>query len=256
MKKRSLAGAFARIDRADRHIDELKLLIERYRKSQEEKLIADEQATTRRINQLLRFSPGDKFSSMHRSRILPDFPLEAAVIVGEIIYNLRASLDYLIYELAWQDSGSEQHDTQFLIENVRVDRKRPKKCGFLPRSKTKLAGLHQHHIDAIEKLQPYKGCAWTKTLKSISNPDKHRKLTAVGGTFEATSVTEYGISGSLNDRPGQILRGVAGDDTDTHIDLQYSLKVTLPDGTDIVKTLEILKREVRATLDAFKPEFK
>jgi hypothetical protein len=250
-----LAGAFARIDRADRHIDELKLLIEGYRKSQEEKLIADEHATTHRINQLLRFSPGDKFSSRLRSKFLPDFPLDAAVIVGEVIYNLRTALDYLIYELAWQDSGTEKHGTQFLMENERVNRKDPKR-GFLPRSETCLAGLHQHHIDAIEKLQPYKGCAWTKTLKSISNPDKHRKLTAVGGTFEATSVTEYGISGSLNDRPGQILRGIGGDDTDTHIDLQYSLKVTLPDGTDIVKTLEILKREVRATLDAFQPEFK
>jgi len=255
MEKRSLAGAFARIDRADRHIDELKLLIEGYRKLQEEKFIADQKAINMRMNQLFRYSPGDKISSRFRSKLLPDFPLDAAVIVGEVIYNLRAALDYLIYELAWHDSGSEKHGTQFLIEKERVNRKDPDR-GFLPRSKTCLAGLHQHHIDAIETLQPYKGCTWTKTLKSISNPDKHRRLTAVGGTVEATTVVEHGIRGSLDDRSGQILRGVAASDTDTHIDLQYALKVTLPDGTDIVKPLEILKREVRATLDAFQPEFK
>lgn len=249
--KPSLAGAFARIDRADRHIDEVKLLIDEYRKSQEEKVIADEQA----IKRLLRFSPGNSFTSTIRSTILPDFPLQAAVIVGEVIYNLRAALDYLIYELAWHDFGSEKHGTQFLIEDVAVDPKDPDR-GFIPRSKTCLAGLSKPHINAVEGLQPYKGCAWTKTLKSISNPDKHRRLTAVGGSIESTSVIEHGVPGSLDDRSGHILRATSPRDTDTHIDLQYAIEVTLPDGSDIVKTLEILKREVRAILDAFKPEFK
>lgn len=249
--KRSLAGAFARIDRADRHVDELKLVIERYRKTQQDKLISDEE----KVNRLLPLRPGQKINSRFRSQVLNDFPLEAAVIVGEVIYNLRAALDYLIYELAWQDSGSEKNGTQFLIEDVRISRKNPK-WGFEPRSKTCLLGLHQHHIDAVENLQPYKGCAWTKTLRDISNPDKHRQLTAIGGLIEAISVMECGISGSLNDRPGKISRGAGGSYADTHIDLQYALSVTLPDGTDIVKTLEILKREVRATIDEFKPEFK
>jgi hypothetical protein len=256
MAKRSLAGAFARVDRADRHIDELKLLIERYRKSQEDKMIAQEQATTKRINELFRFSSGDTFSTQFTTKVLSDFPVDAAVIVGEVIYNLRAALDYLVYELAWQDSGSEKGGTQFLIEDHAVDPKRPKKRGFIPLSKFRLAGFHQHHIDAMQNLQPYMGCTWTKTLRDISNPDKHRQLTAVGGNAESTAVIEYGVSGSLNDRSGQVLRGVSADHPDTHIDLQYAIKVTLPDGTEIVKTLEILKREVRATLDAFKPEFK
>jgi hypothetical protein len=33
-------------------------------------------------------------------------------------------------------------------------------------------------------------------------------------------------------------------------------EVQLPDGSPVLKTLEIIKREVRATIDAFKPEFK
>lgn len=249
--KCSLAGAFARIDRADRHIDELKLLIERYRKAQEQKIVSDHET----VRRLLAIPPGQKFTERRRSKRLLDFPLEAAVIVGEVIYNLRAALDYLAYELAWQDSGTEREKTQFLIETIDIDPKDPKR-GFKARSQTCLPGFHQHHLDAMEDLQPYKGCAWTKTLRDISNPDKHRHLTVIDGSMESTSRIEEGISGSFDDRPGQILRGVGGSTTDTHIDLQHSLKVTLADGTDIVKTLEILKREVRATLDAFQPEFK
>jgi hypothetical protein len=100
--KRSLAGAFARIDRADRHVDELMVVIERYRKTQQNKLISDEEA----VNRLIPLMPGQKINTQFRSQVLNDFPLEAAVIVGEVIYNLRAALDYLIYELAWEDSGS------------------------------------------------------------------------------------------------------------------------------------------------------
>src|SRR5579884_1846280 len=170
--KRSLAGAVSRIERADRHIDELKLLIESYRKAQEQKIISDHEA----VNRLLAIPPGQKFSERRRSKRLTDFPLEAAVIVGEVIYNLRAALDYLVYEIAWQDSGIEQCGTQFLIESVPSDPKEPKR-GFKARSKTCLPGFHQRHVDAMESLQPYKGCTWTETLRRISNPDKHRHLT-------------------------------------------------------------------------------
>jgi hypothetical protein len=250
LAKHPLAGAYARIDRADRHLDELKLVIERFRKAEQDKLISQHQRVPWQL-----LGPGDKITGVLKSRLLNDFPLDAAVVVGEVIYNLRAALDYLIYELAWEDSGTEKHGTQFLIESVEVDRK-DKKRGFNPRSETCFAGLRADHINALELLQPYKGCTWTKTLRDISNPDKHRRLTAIGGTSEALSTVECGISENLNDRPRKILRGRGASYADTHTHLQYTLQVTLPNGADIVKTLEILKREVRATIDAFKPEFK
>jgi hypothetical protein len=39
------------------------------------------------------------------------------VVVGEVAYNLRAALDYLVFQLASLDSGSEQSDTQFPISD-------------------------------------------------------------------------------------------------------------------------------------------
>jgi hypothetical protein len=43
-------------------------------------------------------------------------PEEISIVVGEICYNLRAALDYLVYELARLDSGCIQNGTQFPIE--------------------------------------------------------------------------------------------------------------------------------------------
>jgi hypothetical protein len=36
-------------------------------------------------------------------------------LVGEICYNLRSALDYLVFELAKHDSGTRQENTQFPI---------------------------------------------------------------------------------------------------------------------------------------------
>ena len=38
----------------------------------------------------------------------------------------------------------------------------------------------------IEKLQPYKGCDWTQTLRTIRNPDVHRELVRMGGKTTST----------------------------------------------------------------------
>ena len=51
-----------------------------------------------------------------RFREIPEtFP----ILVGEIIYNLRAALDYLIFELSLLDSGNEINGSipQFIIED-------------------------------------------------------------------------------------------------------------------------------------------
>ena len=63
----------------------------------------------------------------HGHFILQQFtnPPELAVVVSDIIHNLRATLDYIVYELALSDSGKVQDGTQFLIEDVKVDPRNP-----------------------------------------------------------------------------------------------------------------------------------
>src|SRR5262249_34225904 len=102
-----------------------------------------------------------------------DLPLDLmfSILVGEVCYNLRAALDYLVFDLARRDSGAEQEQTQFLIED-NTDKFQKK----VPR---RLKGLTPAHVAAIEVLQPYNGCEWTRQLRELSNPDKHRTLVPV-----------------------------------------------------------------------------
>jgi hypothetical protein len=73
-------------------------------------------------------------------------PFLIAVLVGEICYNLRSALDYLVYGLARRDSGSIQKGTQFPI----VDKKEQ----FVGNQTKRLAGLNSTHVEAIARLQP------------------------------------------------------------------------------------------------------
>jgi len=235
-----LDGAFARVNRADVHIQELKILIERFRKDNEDKLVPHEELT----GATFVVKPGQAMSMEIKSRPVPDIPEDISILVGEVIYNLRAALDYLIYELAIKDSGSIQDGTQFLIEDS--------KSGFDARAKRYLFGLSNAHIQGIEALQPYCGCEWTKTLRDISNPDKHRHLIAVNSQWNQLSV--FGGDVAPED-PGNIIRGGGVFYTEDHFNLQYPIYVTFEDGTPVVKVLEIVKGTISGVIKTFEPDF-
>ncbi len=240
MDRPSLIGPLARIDRAAVHINDLELLIDKFRKANEDEIVAQRELIAREMKR------GQKVVS-------PCYPLPIAIgevipiVAGEVIYNLRAALDYLIYELAWKDSGRKQDYTQFLIEES--------KSRFDSRKEKYLAGVNDLHRDSIELLQPYKGTDWTKTLREISNPDKHRRITPIISLSGAWSFMEKGPAGSFEDRPGKILRGIGESGTEVYHDSQYSIDVAFPDRIPLVETLKILQRKVAETIDSFKSEF-
>jgi hypothetical protein len=74
----------------------------------------------------------------------PDPDILIPILIGEIAYNLRSSLDYLVFELARFDSGAVQDNTQFPIDDT------PKK--FKGHIASRLKGLCPTHIAAIEQL--------------------------------------------------------------------------------------------------------
>ncbi len=222
--KRLLRSVRARIGRAEEHLAELKTLIDRIREQYSDKTIED--------NFRLR---------MHTE--VPGFELTEpmlGVLIGEIVYNLRAALDYLVYALARQDSDSFQSGTQFPIEDT--------PDGFARRTKEFLKGLNATHVAMIEEFQPYKGCNWTKILRDLSNPDKHRHFVPLKGNH------------------GTLYREVAAPETGTialdpsirYVDMETrrTLDIKLADGTRIVDTLEQLRAEVANLLQAFEPEIK
>ena len=151
-----LDGAFERVARAGEHLEDLRGRLDALRRAQENAFLPYFDTT-----------PPHQFGLMvpqvaTASRRIP-------VLVGEICYNLRSSLDYLVFELALANSRVRQNGTQFPIDDTEKRFVKHVKEGWL-------RGVSTDHVEAIKQLQPYNGCAWTKSLREISNPDKHREL--------------------------------------------------------------------------------
>lgn len=106
---------------------------------------------------------------------------EIAVMAGEVIYNLRCALDYLIYQLAWLDSGAPQEMTQFPVED-----RRAKYWGQLRGGR--LRGVSEAHALMLEEYQPFRACEWIEHFQRLSNDDKHKLITKShrmhGGQFK------------------------------------------------------------------------
>jgi len=228
-----LDGCFARVGRADEHLADLKIRLN---------AVFEQQAHSIGIE----YDPNPP----HKDIILAQptetfFGMSIAIRIGEICYNLRSALDYLVFELATLDSGCEQSGTQFPIEGS------PE--GFVGRRKTYLKGVNDAHVARIEQLQPYKRCQWTKNLRDASNPDKHRHFVKAGGSFTAT------IHSSLDTDLDRVIGHARMVMHPVHGPVKMKVhmigSITFADGTPIVETFEEIKAEVSNILVAFKPEF-
>jgi hypothetical protein len=86
--------------------------------------------------------------------------MSIGIRIGEVCYNLRSALDYLIFELAKLDSCAEQSGTQFPIIDAKEDFEGRGKRIFLKEGINLLKGINLAHVAAIEQLQPCNGCQW------------------------------------------------------------------------------------------------
>ncbi|SRR6266498_1190510 len=227
-----LNGAFERIARAAEHLADLRPRIEALREFHK-----------------------NAFTVEFDSR--PPYPIRVwpvriavsiriPVLIGEICYNLRSALDYLVFELAKLDSGVSQDGTQFPIEDA------PK--GFAHRIKTgRLKGINPAHVAIIEGLQPYKGCEWTKALREVSNPDKHRELAVIKGDVVGMLYTPRDPEFPTLDLPIRSARHPLVGKVDMKFD--HAVTVQFREGMPVMETLEEIKLQVADTLTAFKPEF-
>lgn len=254
LAKHPLAGAYARIDRADKHFQELEAILNSFCRTQEDEFFSQMDRVSEKI-------PLDMQAGIRtKARRVLKVPIASAVVAGDIFHNLRAALDYLIYELACENFPRVPHNgTQFIVKDSKTDTKSPSGRtirGFDSESRTRLKGLLPHQIKAVEKLQPYSGVTWTKTLRNLSNPDKHRNLNAIGGEWQGSYFVEAGTAERFEGRSGEVLPGMGMGSPDLHVERKHTVNIEFEDGSAVLKTLEILKREVRATIDAFKPEFK
>jgi hypothetical protein len=169
------------------------------------------------------------------------------ILVGEICYNLRAALDYLVYELAILDSGSSKR-TQFPIE------KSP--SGFSSRTREGgfLEGVSPAHVADLGLVQPFNGCLWTQNLQKISNPDKHRTLRGITGQHDVKVDVDSDRT-KLEGGPGIIRSATSADGTELFLRFQIATDLFLDDGSPAMTQLNEIRAEVENTLTRFKVDF-
>lgn len=222
-----LQGALLRRERAAEHLPNLEAIVETIRQTCESGVVANYEPETES------WGPSPT--------IIDPWRLRAGMLAGEIIYNLRTSLDYLAFVLARNDSGVEQRGTQFPIEDSQQ--------GFTARRNRFLKGVSEEHVAIIRQFQPFKGCEWTRTLRELSNTDKHRELASVDVDFNPSSlltITEHGPDLDTFGVPVQ---------HDVGMYLKGPAAIRLPEGVGLIDTLRELDTEVALVLAIFAYEF-
>jgi hypothetical protein len=232
MSPPSLADSLRRVDRAGERLDQLRSEVQAYIDANEAPLVKVEGLTVSMVNWP------------------PVPPGEIGMTAGEVTYNLRAALDYLVAALAATDRdglavGESNLRTQFPIESTpegfaaRRLRDRRGRPGYL-------TGVNDPHCALIEALQPYNGVEWTEFLRDLSNEDKHRAIPVLGYASPATRIQAGGTEEQAKALGGFRL---PGDDVSMYF--PATVDVTFNGGAPVVETLEILQAGVRETISAF-----
>ncbi len=237
----SLTGAFRRIDRADQHLNELRRAIEEYWIDPRNEYDYRLEGEPPRVIVVPPVDPAP-------------LPQLLSILVGETIYNLRSALDYLVYELAWLDTGLPQPGTQFPIDE--------KEATFARRTNGFLKGLSALHRFKIEAYQPYSGCRWTRRLRVLSNPDKHQMLTTVGEELRPVAfITDPYPRPHAPGGPyvlavgGKVFPAYGNPPRDVHVDVGLLSHIAFADKSGVEDELGKLASEARSALEDFREEF-
>jgi hypothetical protein len=162
----SLEGCYERIVRAREHLHTLNDEILKYLGSPSCEAVMQEPDVENR-------------SQVADLTILKDPPQRWGIVLGEAGYDLRSSLDHLVYQLAiWKHSDPDQDRTQFpiFLKGSEYTRRRGKRPSERDRM---LRGVSRKHRRMIDQLQPYQhGRMAERTALALlawfSNKDKHR----------------------------------------------------------------------------------
>jgi hypothetical protein len=163
-------------------------------------------------------------------------PYLSQVLSGQIVNGLRSALDYLIAGLAELDSGPAKRRTQFPVECC--------KKRFLSCKSASLKGLNAAHVAAIEQLQPYNGCVWTRRMAALSNLDKHNALVPAKMDFIFMAMLDP-------------INGTEAHPSKYKVQMHITPTVYASIGEQfaLLEAIQEIEARVTQTLNSFKPEF-
>ena len=164
-----LDGPRLKLRRADKHLNAIKVAIDRFIASKPYTFVLD--ADPKPPN----------YSIVARVKHLPDE--ELGIIIGDFAHNARSALNLLVYQLSQLPiTDAKRYRLEFPIFDDVKD--------YANKVKIYLAGVAPEHITIIESFQPYKGLQGPYDdalgiLHAINNADKHRITNIVGavGSF-------------------------------------------------------------------------
>lgn len=128
-------------------------------------------------------------------RVLIPAPTDRiSMLVGDVLHNLRQTIDHLAYSLAWQVRGVEPpENTGFPITDD-IEHFMASLGNIGPRRR-----MDPALIAALERVQPYHGRDFPAlvALKEMHDLDKHRRVTVVGAgaAHTLTHVGSLSLSG-------------------------------------------------------------
>jgi hypothetical protein len=236
MEPYGFLGAWLRLERAREHLAEVRVDADAF--------FAEERDI------------GDRVDTLEEGALTIDLrevdvPERLSIVAGEVIANLRSSLDYLIFALAWHDTGHRPSGNWMQKLQFPTSARRR---SFRRSAPKQLKGLDSGHVDMVASYLAFSGCFWVRELAELSNEDKHRHLFWLVGRVSL-------------DRPWQrrwrTAEGAIVLDTDLESfepdELFYEdvthVEVALEDGRPIVATLERLTNDVEALLRHFAAQF-
>ena len=199
-----LVGVIEKLKNADDHL---------HRLAAETRLYLSHQTNGSILSEL---DPHDKSRGNLKFHVLRQPPLKLAAIVGDVVHNLRCSLDYIVEELVKRNGHQPTFQHQFPIC---VD----KNAFEQALKKGRLYGVHEKAVWAIEQFQPYhlSDAAQKrhplKWLHILSNRDKHHVL--------AVSALNAELVWKFVTKDGRVLQEGRTDNAAQHGDVMASVPV-------------------------------
>ncbi len=181
------------------------------------------------------------------------FPPSAlcSILIGEIAYNLKAALDYLVFELFYLDTGEFDNRTKFIIEDTPEAWNAHIPDCFATPKREKACWLHRlspDHQAALKRLQPFSQTRWTKALRDITNPDRHRQLVEIAGRLTYRQIER------LSDARAEAIRATGFPD-EMFMHYESASHITLADGQHAIEAMADIHSEIGKVIEAFDPDF-